>query len=89
MEENFDALGLLQTLCLVKMDTVDGNAAAKKQAQAKPRAPDPPRSSSAPNAEAAESRDDSAAPDTDKQDKEGTEMKGNSAHRRGFAITRL
>lgn len=87
LEENFDALGLLQTLCLVKMDTVDGNAAAKKQA--KPRAPDPPRSSSAPNAEAAESRDDSPNPDTDKQDKEETEMKGNSAHRRGFAITRL
>lgn len=23
--ENFDTVGLLQTLCLVKMDTVDGN----------------------------------------------------------------
>ena len=24
-EESFDAMGLLQTLCLVKLDTVDGN----------------------------------------------------------------
>lgn len=34
-EENIDAMGLLQTLCLVKMDTVDGkkplSAAEKKQ----------------------------------------------------------
>ncbi|XP_069004396.1 pannexin-1-like [Embiotoca jacksoni] len=39
--ENFDALGLLQTLCLVKMDGVDGNkpaAAAGKQDQTKPNA---------------------------------------------------
>ncbi|XP_070685629.1 pannexin-1-like [Pempheris klunzingeri] len=36
--ENFDAMGLLQTLCLVKMDSVDGikpTAAAGKQDQAK------------------------------------------------------
>lgn len=37
-EENFDAMGLLQTLCLVKMDNVDGNkqtGAAGKQDRVK------------------------------------------------------
>ncbi|KAM9359619.1 pannexin-1-like [Symphorus nematophorus] len=42
-EENFDAMGLLQTLCLVKMDSVDGNratGAAGKQDQVKANAVD-------------------------------------------------
>lgn len=80
-------MGLLQTLCLVKMDTVDGNAAAKKQAPAKPGASDPAGSSSAPKAGAAENTDDGPTADTGKQDKEETEMKGRSERRRGSAVT--
>lgn len=30
-EENIDAMGLLQTLCLVKMDTVDGRKPTEKK----------------------------------------------------------
>ncbi|TNN01517.1 hypothetical protein fugu_010899 [Takifugu bimaculatus] len=70
--ENFDAMRLLQTLCLVKMDTVDGNKAASKQAPAKPRAAEPARSSSGQKAEGAE---DCPNSDTDKQDQVETEMK--------------
>lgn len=73
-EENFDAMGLLQTLCLVKMDSVDGKTADRKQAPAKPRASEPSRRSSAPRAGAAENMDDDS--DGDKQD---TEMKGEGA----------
>lgn len=73
-------MGLLQTLCLVKMDTVDGKTAAKKQGPAKPRGADPARSSAAPNAEAAENMDDSPSSDTDKPDKVETEMRGKRAH---------
>lgn len=78
-EENFDAMGLLQTLCLVKMDSVDGKAAERKQAPAKPRASEPARRSSAPKAGAAEMMDDGS--DGDKQDKVETEMKGEGGHR--------
>lgn len=75
-EENFDAMGLLQTLCLVKMDTMDGNNAASKQVPAKPRTTEPARSSSGQKAEGAENCSDSPNSDTDKQDQAETEMKG-------------
>lgn len=88
-EENFDAMGLLQTLCLVKMDTVDGNTAAKKQAAAKTNDTDPGRSSSAPNEEAAESMDGGPNLDTDRRDKVETEMKGKSEHTRDLTITTI
>ncbi|KAM4565806.1 pannexin-1-like [Odontesthes bonariensis] len=39
-EENFDAIGLLQTLCLVKMDAVDGGKAAARLDQVKTNAAD-------------------------------------------------
>nr|XP_046244168.1 pannexin-1-like isoform X2 [Scatophagus argus] len=42
-EESFDAIGLLQTLCLVKMDSMDGNkatGAAGKQEQVRTKAAD-------------------------------------------------
>lgn len=86
-EENFDAMGLLQTLCLVKMDTVDGNKAANKQVPAKPSAAEPARSSSGQKAEGAENCSDSRNSDTDKQDQVETEMKGRSDHRRRIKIS--
>lgn len=46
--ENFDAMGLLQTLCLVKMDTVDGikpTGAAAKPDQGKTNTAESPSSS--------------------------------------------
>lgn len=79
-EEDFDAMGLLQTLCLVKMDTMDGKAAAGKQAAAKPRAAEHAGSSSAQNAGGAENGAD--RPNSDKRDKVETEMKGKHEHRR-------
>lgn len=69
-------MGLLQTLCLVKMDTVDGSTAAKKQVPATPRATGPARSCSAANAGASENMDDSPRSDADGRDKVETEMKG-------------
>lgn len=77
-------MGLLQTLCLVKMDTMDGNAAAGKQAPAKPGAAEPAGSSSAQNAEGAKNGAD--RPNSDKRDKVETEMKGKHEHRRSVAI---
>lgn len=73
--ESFDAMGLLQTLCLVKMDTVDGNkppGAAGKQHQPKCNTADSagsPNAASKNNSSCSESRGrkDGAA---------GTEMKG-------------
>lgn len=86
-EENFDAMGLLQTLCLVKMDTVDGNTAVRKQAAAQPIDTDPGRSSSAPSEKAAESADGSPNSGADRRDKVETEMKGKSEHRGDLTIT--
>lgn len=64
-------MGLLQTLCLVKMDSVDGNAAAKKQGPATPAG-----SPSAPTgAGAAQNMEDGPKSDLD-QDRVETEMKG-------------
>lgn len=71
-DQNFDAMGLLRTLCLVKMDAVDSQTAAKKRGPAGPGAAHP-----APNAaEAAERVED--------KDKVETEMKGESGPRTGF-----
>ncbi|XP_062417267.1 pannexin-1-like isoform X2 [Pungitius pungitius] len=66
--EDFDAIDLLQTLCLVKVDTVDGRkpaGAAGKQDQVKTKAADSKNSCSRPNSSAG-----------DKDGKTGTEMKG-------------
>ncbi|XP_070761803.1 pannexin-1-like [Enoplosus armatus] len=76
--ENFDPLGLLQTLCLVKMDSVDGNkpaGAAGKQDQVKMNAADPASTPTAANAGAAKNscnRPNSAAANDSKME---TEMK--------------
>ncbi|XP_044059266.1 pannexin-1-like isoform X1 [Siniperca chuatsi] len=76
--ENFDAMGLLQTLCLVKMDSVDGNkptGAAGKQDQVKTNAADSASSPSVANTGAANNscnRLNSAATNDSKME---TEMK--------------
>lgn len=72
-EENFDAMGLLQTLCLVKMDNVDGNkqtGAAGKQDRVKTNAAD---SDSSPAGAATNS---CSHPNTTVDIKTETEMKG-------------
>ncbi|XP_034557662.1 pannexin-1-like [Notolabrus celidotus] len=76
--ENFDAMGLLQTLCLVKMDTVDGfkpPGAAGKPDQVKTNNTDSASSSAAANAGAAQrnpNHEKSAAEDSSRIE---TEMK--------------
>ncbi|XP_035536613.1 pannexin-1-like [Morone saxatilis] len=75
--ENFDAIGLLQTLCLVKMDSVDGNklaGAAGKQDQVKTTDSDSASSPTLTNAGANNScnRPNSAADNGSKME---TEMK--------------
>ncbi|XP_023252947.1 pannexin-1-like isoform X1 [Seriola lalandi dorsalis] len=76
--ENFDALGLLQTLCPVKMDNVDGNkrpGAAGKRDQVKTNAADSASDPTAANAAAAQNscnRPNSAACDNGTME---TEMK--------------
>ena len=67
--EDFDAMGLLQTLCLVKMDTVDGNkqggAAGKQDAvRNSGSSPSAANSSSCPNS------------NPDPHSKRGTQMRG-------------
>lgn len=72
-EENFDAMGLLQTLCLVKMDNVDGNkqtGAAGKQDRVKTNAAD---SDSSPAGAATNS---CSHPNSTVDIKTETEMKG-------------
>uniref|UniRef100_A0A3Q3LIC9 Pannexin n=1 Tax=Labrus bergylta TaxID=56723 RepID=A0A3Q3LIC9_9LABR len=51
--ENFDAMGLLQTLCLVKMDAVDGTKATGRPDQVKTNTPGTARSTKASDAEEA------------------------------------
>lgn len=73
--ESFDAMGLLQTLCLVKMDTVDGNkppGAAGKQHQPKCNTAD---SAGSPNA-AAKNNSSCSESRGHKDGAAGTEMKG-------------
>ena len=78
-EENFDAMGLLQTLCLVKMDVVDGNkaaGAAGKQDQVKTNADEPAGGPAVTDAGATKNscnRTNSAAENKCKNE---TEMKG-------------
>jgi len=67
-EENFDAIGLLQTLCLVKMDGVDGSKTAARLDQAKTNATD-----AAANDGAAKNSPKSAAGNNTHME---TEMKG-------------
>ena len=84
--ENFDALGLLQTLCLVKMDSVDGvkpgGAAAGKRDQVKTNPADSPGSpgagaaAAAANAGAATNSRNSLSSTTDNCSRMETEMKG-------------
>lgn len=72
--ENFDAMGLLQTLCLVKMDSVDGKLAgvAGKQDQVKTNA----AAAAAANAGAANNRCNSSNSASDNCSRVVTEMKG-------------
>ncbi|KAG7479233.1 hypothetical protein JOB18_021320 [Solea senegalensis] len=77
-EEDFDAMGLLQTLCLVKMDAVDGNkpsSAAGEQDQLKSKAAESVNSPTATNNR--EAKNNSSRPDltSDNDSKTGTEMK--------------
>ncbi|XP_058490577.1 pannexin-1-like isoform X2 [Solea solea] len=77
-EEDFDAMGLLQTLCLVKMDAVDGNKpteAAGKQDQLKSKAAESVNSPTAANNR--EAKNNSSRPDLTRENdcKTGTEMK--------------
>lgn len=79
-EENFDAMGLLQTLCLVKMDTVDGKksfSTAGKQDQEKLSATDSASSPTQTHTGAA--KNDCKSLNLAKDDsKVETEMKGNT-----------
>lgn len=82
-EETFDALGLLQTLCLVKMDSVDGNkaaTAARKQEQAKTSTTDSASSPTPTNTEAAKNCCDSPNSAKDSDGKTESEMKGERGH---------
>lgn len=77
-EENFDAMGLLQTLCLVKMDTVDGKksfSTAAKQDQEKLSAADSACSPTQTHTGAARNYCKSLNPAKD-DSKVETEMKG-------------
>ena len=77
--ENFDALGLLQTLCLVKMDSVDGvkpGGVAGKRDQVKTNAADSSGSPAAANAGAAANCCNSPSSATDNCSRMETEMKG-------------
>lgn len=77
-EENFDAMGLLQTLCLVKMDTVDGKksfSTAGKHDQEKLSAADTASSPTQTHTEAARNDCKSLNPAKD-DSKIETEMKG-------------
>ncbi|XP_067451654.1 pannexin-1-like [Thunnus thynnus] len=76
--ENFDALGLLQTLCLVKMDSVDGvkpGGVAGKRDQVKTNAADSSSSPAAANAGAAANCCNSPSSATDNCSRMETEMK--------------
>ncbi|XP_049432500.1 pannexin-1-like [Epinephelus fuscoguttatus] len=76
--ENFDAMGLLQTLCLVKMDSVDANkssGAAGKQDQVKTKATDSAASSTAANVGAAKNSCNRPKSAADNDSKIETEMK--------------
>lgn len=77
-EENFDAMGLLQTLCLVKMDVVDGNkatGAAGKQDQEKTNADDSAGSPTVTNAGATKNSCNRTKSAAENECKNETEMK--------------
>lgn len=73
-EESFDAMGLLQTLCLVKMDSVDGSKAARKQEPVQTSAAESPRSSTVTSTGTAENS--CIGPNPAGDNKMETELKG-------------
>lgn len=78
-------MGLLQTLCLVKMDSVDGNKTTRKQEQEKTSATDSASSPTPTNTEVAKNCCDSPNSAQDNNCKMETEMKGE----RGYNKTKL